>query len=62
MKAKVDQEACVGSQECVETCPEVFRMEGEKSHVYVDEVPKEAEGKCQSAKDGCPAAAISIES
>ncbi len=27
---KIDQEACVGSQDCVMACPEVFKMEGEK--------------------------------
>lgn len=60
MKAKVDQNLCVGSQDCVNTCPEVFKMEGDKSHVHVDVVPKEAEDKCRSAKDGCPASAIEI--
>lgn len=61
MKAKVDKNACVGSEDCVNTCPEVFRMQGGKSQVHVDQVPKEAEDKCRSAKDGCPAAAIDIE-
>ncbi|MFA6378300.1 MAG: ferredoxin [Candidatus Omnitrophota bacterium] len=61
MKAKVDQNACVGSQDCVNACPQVFRMEGEKSVVYVSEVPKGAEEKCQEAADACPAAAITIE-
>ena len=61
MKAKVDQNACVGSQDCVNTCPEVFKMEGEKAAVQVDQVPKDAEEKCKSASDACPAAAIRIE-
>lgn len=61
MKAKVDQDICVGSQDCVNACPEVFKMEGEKAVVYVEEVPKEAEGKCREAADACPAAAITIE-
>jgi ferredoxin len=61
MKAKVDQNACVGSQDCVNACPEVFKMEGEKAAVHVEQVPKEAEDKCQTAAGACPAAAISIE-
>jgi len=61
MKAKVNQDACVGSQDCVNTCPEVFKMEGEKAAVILDEVPKELEAKCKSASDACPAAAITIE-
>ena len=60
MKVKVDQDLCVGSEDCVNACPQVFRMESGKSTVYVTEVPKEAEEKCQEAIDACPAAAISI--
>ena len=61
MKAKVDKELCVGSQDCVNTCPEVFKMEGDKAVVAVSEVPKELEDKCKMAADSCPAAAITIE-
>ncbi|MBU0467922.1 MAG: ferredoxin [Candidatus Omnitrophica bacterium] len=61
MKAKVNSELCVGSQDCVNTCPEVFKMDGEKVVVIGAEVPKEAEEKCKSASDACPAAAITIE-
>jgi len=61
MKAKVDQNACVGSQDCVDTCPEVFKMEGDKATVHVAEVPAGLEDKCKSAADACPAAAITIE-
>ena len=61
MKAKVNADICVGSQDCVNACPEVFKMEGEKAVVHVEEVPKEAEDKCRTASDACPAAAITIE-
>lgn len=61
MKAKVNQDACVGSQDCVNACPEVFKMEGEKAVVHAAEVPKGSEDKCKSAADACPAAAITIE-
>jgi ferredoxin len=61
MKANVDQSLCVGSQDCVNNCPQVFKMDGEKAIVHVDQVPKEFEDKCRLAADSCPAAAISIE-
>jgi ferredoxin len=61
MKAKVDRETCVGSEQCTQTCPEVFKMEGGKSMVHTDPVPKEAEDKCREAAQGCPSGAISIE-
>ncbi|MBF0233607.1 MAG: ferredoxin [Desulfamplus sp.] len=61
MKAKVDQSLCAGGQGCVNTCPQVFKMEGEKSTVYVDTVPEDAKEKCKSASDACPTAAITVE-
>lgn len=61
MKVKVDQDACVGSEDCVHTCPEVFKMQGEKAVIIREEVPKEVEDKCQAASDACPAGAITIE-
>jgi len=36
-------------------------MDGDKSVVYVNIVPKEAEGACRQAADECPVTAISIE-
>jgi len=61
MKVKVDQDTCVGSEDCVNTCPEVFKMEGEKAVVIMEEIPLELEQKCQAASDACPAGAITIE-
>ena len=61
MKVKVDQSICVGSQDCVNACPEVFKMEGDKAVAHAAEVPKEAEDRCQTAEGACPAGAISIE-
>ena len=61
MKAKVNKDLCVGSQDCVSVCPQVFRMEKDKAYAYVENVPKKAEEKCRTARDGCPAAAITVE-
>lgn len=58
MKVNVDQDLCIGSGNCAETCPEVFEMRDEKSHVKVDTVPEDKEGKVQEAIDGCPSGAI----
>jgi ferredoxin len=59
MKVSVDQDACVGSGNCEETCPEVFEVREGKSHVKVATVPADLEGKAQEAVDGCPMGAIS---
>jgi ferredoxin len=61
MRVKVDQDACVGSEDCVNACPEIFKMEGEKAVAYVTDVPKNVEEKCKTAADSCPAAAITFE-
>lgn len=60
MKAKVDQDVCIGCTLCVETCPEVFRMDNEKSSAYAGIVPVNAKDRCRKAADECPVAAISI--
>ena len=61
MKAKVDQDTCIGCDLCTQICPEVFKMEGDKAAAYVAIVPKEFEGDCKKAADGCPVTAITIE-
>ncbi len=61
MKVKVDAELCIGCGLCVQTCPQVFRMEGDKAVTYVDLAPKDAEDACRQATDECPVTAIIIE-
>lgn len=60
MKARVDPDICIGCTLCVQTCPEVFRMEGDKAVAYANIVPKDTEDKCRQAADECPVAAIII--
>lgn len=61
MKAQVDPELCVGCGLCETTCPEVFKMEGDRAITIVAVVPKDAEERCKQAKDECPVEAIIIE-
>ncbi|HID92891.1 MAG TPA: ferredoxin [bacterium (Candidatus Stahlbacteria)] len=61
MKAVVDQELCTGCELCVETCPEVFEMQGDIAKVKVDKVPEDAIDSCKEAAENCPAEAITIE-
>lgn len=60
MKVKVDEDICVGTGNCEETCPNVFKVVDGTSRVQVDTVPEEEEGRVQEAVDGCPMGAISI--
>ena len=60
MKAKVDKDLCVGSGNCEETCPKVFKVVDERSQVQVDPLPSEEEDCVGEAVNGCPGGAISI--
>lgn len=61
MKAKVDQDSCIGCGLCVEICPQVFRMEEDIAVVFVAIVPKEDEASCETAAEECPVTAITVE-
>jgi len=61
MKAKVDEGLCIGSANCEDTCPAVFKVVDGLSRVQVEEVPKEEEARARKAMDGCPTGAISLE-
>lgn len=60
MKARVNQEACISCGLCVDTCPEVFRMSGDKAIATPDPVPESAEDACKRAAENCPASAIDV--
>jgi len=60
MKAVVNED-CTGCELCVQTCPEVFKMEGDKAVIIANPVPAGAEETCKEATDGCPVSAIIVE-
>lgn len=60
MKARVDQDVCVGSAICVQIAPEAFELGDDgKSHV-VDASAADADRLRKAAKD-CPVQAITVE-
>lgn len=59
MKAKVDQEECIGCGTCVALYPKVFEMrDNGKAHA---KEKCEDEEKCEKARDSCPVDAISLK-
>lgn len=61
MKAVVDESLCIGSGNCEDVCPAVFKVVDGLSQVQVDEVPKDEETNVKDAVEGCPTGAISTE-
>lgn len=60
MKAVVDKETCTGCGLCVNTCPEVFDMEGDVATVKANDVPEAARECAKQAEIDCPVEAIKI--
>jgi ferredoxin len=58
MKVRIDPELCTGDEICVQMCPEVFEMEGDKAIVLQEEVPEELQDSAREAADSCPSEAI----
>lgn len=61
MKAKVNEELCVGCGLCADISPDVFTIKGDKALVKGNFVPEEAKDSCQQAKQDCPVEAIALE-
>ena len=60
MKAKVNQETCIGCGTCPALCPNIFYMKDNgKADVKVD--ADYSANNVQEAVDACPVTAISID-
>lgn len=60
MKVSVDQSLCIGCGLCVNDCPDVFEMQGDKAVVKAS-VPETAADSCKTAEQNCPVQAIKCE-
>ncbi len=61
MRASVNPEICIGCTLCTQICPEVFKMDGDKSTAYKNPVPDDLKEACERAAKECPVNAITIE-
>lgn len=61
MKARVNEDLCIGCGACEAVCPEVFRLEGDKAKVIVDTVPSYQEEAVLDAAASCPVTAIEVD-
>jgi ferredoxin len=61
MKFDVDHDLCIGCGACGNSCPKVFNVYDDKSHVILDPVPEELQEDALTAEEGCPVGAISHE-
>jgi len=61
MKVSVDQDVCTGCGLCVNTCPEVFELQGNVAAVKTDVVPEESVDSVKEALQNCPVEAIRAE-
>jgi ferredoxin len=62
MKAKVDQDTCIGCGICPSICPDVFSMGSDgKAHAIEDEVPSSCEDDAKDAESSCPVNAIEVD-
>lgn len=61
MNVGIDRQVCIGCEQCVDTCPEVFTMEGKKALVKSNPITRDWESMCLEAMDSCPVNAIAIQ-
>lgn len=62
MRVKIKPELCQGHAMCFLSCPELFRINDDDGHAYLDneKIPEGLEEKVDQAQRGCPEGAIVI--
>jgi ferredoxin len=60
MRVSVDSERCVGSGQCVDFAPQVFRQSEEGVSQVIGQPSAEQEAAVREAWDSCPVMAIEI--
>ena len=60
MKVSVDGERCVGSGQCVDFAPQVFRQGKDGASSVIEQPSAEQETDVREAWDACPVMAIEI--
>ena len=60
MKVLIDQEACIGCGLCVQVCPDVYEMQGDKAVAKMEEVPEDKAEETKNAGEQCPVNAITF--
>ena len=61
MKIKIDADACIGCGLCVNTCPDVYKMEGDKAVLAITAIPANLEADAKKGAEECPVTAITVE-
>jgi ferredoxin len=61
MKVSIDRELCTGCELCVNTCPDVFEMDGDAARPKAEAITDAVEECVQQAAEDCPASAIKVE-
>ena len=60
MRVSVDGERCVGSGQCVDFAPQVFRQGKDGASSVIEQPSDEQEADVREAWDACPVMAIEI--
>lgn len=61
MKAKVDQDTCIGCGLCTSICSEVFEMNDDGKAEAISEVTDSLKDDAEEAASSCPVDAITVE-
>ncbi len=60
MKVMIDDDHCVGCMMCVDTCPEIFKSDGDIAIVITDFISNDLKEKCMNAVKSCHVETISV--